>query len=100
MTRQVLPRLLDSPPRTVLNVNVPNVPPGDVRGIRPARLASFGAVQFNVVEKGEGYAKIGLSEMEAELETGTDAALVADGWATVTALSAVCQAADLEVPPA
>jgi len=100
VARQVLPRLLDSPPRTVLNVNVPNVPRGEVRGIRPARLASFGAVQFNVVEKGEGYAKIGLSEMEAELETGTDAALVADGWATLTALQAVCQAGDLEVPPA
>ncbi len=68
----------------MLNVNVPNVPLAEVRGLRPARLASFGAVQFNVVEKGEGYAKIGLSEMDAELETGTDAALVADGWATVT----------------
>ncbi|MGH9037749.1 MAG: 5'/3'-nucleotidase SurE [Acidimicrobiia bacterium] len=101
VARQVLPRLLEAPPRTVLNVNVPNVPWAEVRGLHPARLAAFGAVQFNVVEKGEGYAKIGLSEMDAELEPGTDAALVAEGWATVTALRAVCQVddLDLEVPP-
>jgi 5'/3'-nucleotidase len=69
-----------------------------VRGLRTARLATFGAVQFNVVDKGEGYAKIGLSEMDAELEPGTDAALVADGWATLTALRPVCQADDVELP--
>ncbi|MGH9039901.1 MAG: 5'/3'-nucleotidase SurE, partial [Acidimicrobiia bacterium] len=69
-----------------------------VRGLRAAHLAPFGAVQFNVVEKGEGYAKIGLSEMDAELEPGTDAALVAEGWATVTALRPVCQAEGFELP--
>ncbi|MDQ3943670.1 MAG: 5'/3'-nucleotidase SurE [Actinomycetota bacterium] len=98
VARRVLPWLLEAPPRTVVNVNVPNVPFDQVRGLRTARLATFGAVQFNVVEKGEGYAKIGLSEMDAELEPGTDAALVADGWATITALRAVCQADDVEVP--
>jgi 5'-nucleotidase len=98
VARRVLPWLLEAPPRTVLNLNVPNVPLDQVRGLRTARLATFGAVQFNVVEKGEGYAKIGLSEMDAELEPGTDAALVADGWATLTALRAVCQADDVEVP--
>jgi 5'-nucleotidase len=98
VARRVLPGLLEAPPRTVLNLNVPNVPLDQVRGLRTARLATFGAVQFNVVEKGEGYAKIGLSEMDAELEPGTDAALVADGWATLTALRAVCQADDVEVP--
>ena len=92
LARRVLPTLMESPPRTVFNLNVPNVALDEVRGLRPARLATFGAVQFNVVEKGEGYAKIGLSEMEADLEPGTDAALVADGWATLTALQAVCQA--------
>jgi 5'-nucleotidase len=98
VARRILPWLLEAPPRTVLNVNVPNVALEEVRGLRTARLAAFGAVQFNVVEKGEGYAKIGLSEMDAELEPGTDAALVAAGWATVTALRAVCQADDVEVP--
>jgi 5'-nucleotidase len=98
VARKLLPWLLEAPPRTVLNLNVPNVPLEEVRGLRTARLATFGAVQFNVVEKGEGYAKIGLSEMDADLEPGTDAALVAEGWATVTALRAVCQADDVEVP--
>lgn len=98
VARRALPRLLEAPARTVLNLNVPNVPLEEVRGLRTARLAAFGAVQFNVVEKGEGYAKIGLSEMDADLEPGTDAALVAEGWATITALRAVCQADDVEVP--
>lgn len=98
VARRVLPWLLQAPPRTVLNLNVPNVALEEVRGLRTARLATFGAVQFNVVEKGEGYAKIALSEMDAEFEPGTDAALVAEGWATVTPLRAVCQADDVDVP--
>jgi 5'-nucleotidase len=98
VARRVLPWLLEAPPRTVLNLNVPNVPLDEVRGVHTARLATFGAVQFNIVDKGEGYAKLALSEMDAELEPGTDAALVADGWATLTALRAVCQADDVELP--
>jgi 5'-nucleotidase len=82
----------------VLNVNVPNVALSELAGFSPARLASFGAVQFNVSERGEGYVKMSLSEINAELEPGTDAALLADGWATYTLLSAVCEATEVEPP--
>lgn len=98
VARRVLPWLVNAPAETVLNVNVPDVPLSEVRGLRRARLASFGAVQTNVAEKGEGYVQISMSEIEAEHEPGTDAALVAAGYATVTALRAICEAGDVEVP--
>jgi 5'-nucleotidase len=90
--RQTLPTLLDSAPGTVLNVNAPNIPLEKVRGFEPARLARFGAVQTNVAERGEGYVKVALAEIDAEYEPGTDAAFLAAGYASITALQAVCEA--------
>ena len=46
--------VLDGPPRSVLNLNVPNRSRDDVLGIRWARLAPFGEVRMAVVgEAGE-----------------------------------------------
>ena len=90
--RQTLPTLLASEPGTVLNVNAPNIPLEQVRGFEPARLARFGAVQTNVAERGEGYVKVALAEIDADYEPGTDAALLAAGYASITALQAVCEA--------
>ena len=98
MARQLLPTLLASAAGTVLNLNVPNVPPPEVRGLERARLARFGAVQTNVAERGEGYVKLALAEIDAEYEPGTDAALIAAGYATITPLTAVCEAASLPRP--
>jgi 5'-nucleotidase len=98
MARRLLPTLLASEAGTVLNLNVPNVPVAEVRGLERARLARFGAVQTNVAERGEGYVKVALAEIDAEYEPGTDAALIAAGYATVTPLTAVCEAASLRLP--
>jgi 5'-nucleotidase len=98
VARRVLPWLVEAPAGTVLNVNVPDVPVEQLRGLRRAGLASFGAVQTNVAEKGEGYVQISVSEIEAEHEPGTDAALLAAGYATVTALQPICEAGEVEVP--
>lgn len=92
MARRVLPTLLESPPGTVFNINAPNIPLEDVKGFEPARLARFGAVQTNVAERGEGYVKVALAELDTEYEPGTDAALIAAGYATITPLQAVCEA--------
>jgi 5'-nucleotidase len=92
LARRTLPVLLGAEPGTVLNVNVPNVALDDVRGFERARLARFGAVQTNVAERGEGYVKVALAEIDAEYEPGSDAALLAAGYATITPLSAVCEA--------
>lgn len=98
MARLVIPWLIDSAPGTVLNLNVPDGPSSDGRGLRRADLAGFGAVQTNVAEKGEGYVKISLSEVDAVLEPGTDVALLTEGYATITALRPVCEALDVELP--
>lgn len=95
---QVLPWLLDAPPGSVLNVNVPNVAAGEVAGLERAELARFGAVQVNVANQGGGYFELSLSDVEAEYEDGTDAAWLAAGFATVTPLLPVCSAADVDLP--
>jgi 5'-nucleotidase len=92
VARVVIPCALDAEPATVLNVNVPNVPLSELRGIRSADLARFGAVQTTVTEVGQGYVQLGYHDVEAEHEPGTDAALVAAGYATVTPLLPVCEA--------
>jgi len=84
-------------PSTILNVNVPDVPLERLCGIRTATLARFGAVQANVAEVGEGYAAIGFTEVVAEHEEGTDAALLAQGFATLTALRAPCAMTDVDL---
>ena len=98
IARRTLPVLLASEPGTVLNLNAPNVAPSEVRGFARARLARFGAVQTNVAERGEGYVKVALAEIDAQYEPGTDAALIAAGYATITPLTAVCEAGSVQLP--
>ena len=94
----LLPALLASPAGTVLNLNVPDADPNEIRGLRRAPLASFGAVQTNIVDSGHGYVQIGISEIDPYTEPDSDAALLADGWATVTALRPVCQHSEVDLP--
>ncbi|HEX2176659.1 MAG TPA: 5'/3'-nucleotidase SurE [Nocardioidaceae bacterium] len=75
-----------------LSVNVPDIPLSECKGLRAARLAAFGAVQADVGEAGEGYVTMTFSEVDEEAEPGTDAYLLAEGWATVTSLAAPCEA--------
>ncbi len=81
--------VLDAPEKTVLNVNVPNLPLGQVRGARPAALAPFGTVQAAMVSNAEGLLQLKLRTTENELDPGTDTALVAAGWVAVTCLVGV-----------
>ncbi len=97
LARQVLPALVKAPTGTVLNLNVPDVAPDAVRGLREAPLASFGAVQTNILESGKGYVVTGFSEVDVSAEPDSDAALLADGWATLTALRPVCQAGNVDL---
>ena len=90
---EVLPVLPGVPGGVVLNVNVPNVPPGRLRGIRSARLASFGAVQAIVPSAANGYLQVNVSDQRDEPEPGSDSAALADGYASVTPLRSVCEVA-------
>jgi 5'-nucleotidase len=110
---QVILALPDLPRGQVLNVNIPNVPQHLLRGIRRGRLAAFGAVQIDIIEAAEGYLQVMMSEREAaprdavpreagpgaagpgaagpEAALGTDSALLAAGYASVTPLQPVSE---------
>ena len=81
--------LVDAPAGTVLNVNVPDLPVDRLAGVRQAPLAEFGTVQAAVREPQTGPFTVQLRPTQAEPEPGTDAALLRDGWVTVTALVGV-----------
>lgn len=83
----------------VLNVNVPDTPLDKLRGIRPAALASFGAVQARVKEEGVGFVQLTYSGVEAGAEPDTDHHFLSRGWATWTVLRApVADHGGLELP--
>jgi 5'-nucleotidase len=93
----VLRGLLAAAEPMVLNLNVPDLPLDELRGLRRATLASFGAVQMTITEAGRGYVQVGVEAEQAAVEPGTDAALVAEGFATVTALRPICELDDVDL---
>ncbi len=79
----------------VLNVNIPDVPAEELRGLRSAHLAMFGAAQAQVTTP-DATETVTMSQTAAEPDPTSDAALLAAGWATVTPVMAPCEiAADL-----
>lgn len=83
----------------VLNINVPDIAADRLRGIRPATLASFGAVQARVREQGSGYVQLTYSAAEAQEEKGSDHYLLARGWSPWTLVRGpVADAGELELP--
>ena len=95
VAREVLGWLLDGPrDRVVLNTNVPDVPLTELLGITRAPLASFGAVQADIAETGEGFVTLTFSDIDVSDEPESDAALQLDGWATVTPLSGPSERTD------
>lgn len=84
--------LLDADEATVLNINIPNLALDDVGGFERATLAASGAVQATITDTGTGYVTLAYHDVDATLEAGTDAALLAAGIATFTPLRAVCEA--------
>jgi 5'-nucleotidase len=86
---------LDSTP--CLNLNVPPVAPDRFRGIAAATLAPFGAVQSTVTEAGAGWVRVRYQPSAIDHQAGTDAALLAEGYATVTPLRGIDEGSfDLE----
>ena len=97
VARQIIPQALDAPPPLTLNVNVPSGSAGELRGVRPAVLAGFGAVQTTVTEIEQGYVELTFAEIDPRGEPDSDAVLLSQGFATVTALSPVCEATDIDL---
>lgn len=83
----LLPALLTRPRGTVINVNVPNTP--EHRGLRQATLAPFGIVQTTLSDAGDQYVRLAVEDMPRQAVPGSDAALLAAGWVTVSGIEAV-----------
>ena len=72
----------------ILNLNVPDVPPARLRGLRPARLASFGAVQAQIGRGDAQHIAVTYSAETGPEEPDSDHHLLTHGWATATLLRA------------
>ncbi|MCC5952592.1 MAG: 5'/3'-nucleotidase SurE [Acidimicrobiia bacterium] len=87
--------LIDAPPRSVLNLNVPSRPFGELEGTRWTRLAAFGAVRAATAGVAEGRLQI---EVTAYGEPGdgpdlaTDQGAVRAGYASLTTLGGLAEA--------
>lgn len=81
----------DTAPR-VLNLNVPNLPLAEVRGVREAELAPYGEFWVASADVREGDVRIEFQGADHEPHPGSDAALVESGWATVTPLLGIVAA--------
>jgi 5'-nucleotidase len=103
----IVPVLAGMPPATVLNLNVPAVTPDRLAGLRHGALGTMGLIRavrpehtpepvdglpvdrtkraITLTLRGAGTEADAAAE-RAELEPDSDAALLADGWATLTPL--------------
>lgn len=81
--------LAGAPARTVLNVNVPDRPLDEVRGVRWAELAPFGTVRATLDPVGDDRLEFALVGTAVELPAESDTALVAAGYVAVTTLTGV-----------
>ena len=81
--------LVEQPPKTVLNLNVPNLPRDELRGVREASLAPFGTVRAALVESQGGGLQMELAEHGVELPADSDTTLVRSGCAALTSLVGV-----------
>lgn len=90
---EVLDRLLDAPPRSVLNLNVPGLPRTDVLGVRWARLAPFGAVRAAIADVAEGRLQFELrADASHAPAPDTDQGTVEAGYAALTTLVGIAEA--------
>lgn len=87
----VVERLLEAPPRTTLNLNVPAVPPDRPPRLQWARLAPFGAVRSAMTGAEEGRLQFELVATDEELRADTDTAMLRRGVATLTALGGIAE---------
>jgi 5'-nucleotidase len=78
--------LVDQPAKTVLNLNVPNLPLDELRGVRWARLAPFGTARAHLVESPSGALQMELRPHGEVLPADSDTALVREGYAAITSI--------------
>jgi 5'-nucleotidase len=98
---EVLDLLFEAPPRSVLNLNVPALSRAEIKGLRWARLAAFGAVRAAISQiEADGKLQIELRATDEVLPPDTDTALCDAGYATLTTIVGIAEAwpTELSVP--
>lgn len=84
---ETVPFLMSLERGSVVNLNIPNT--REHRGVREAPLAPFGIVQTTLSERGEKYIRLAVEDLPNVPEPGTDAALLAEGYVTLTGIESV-----------
>ncbi|MCU1373367.1 MAG: Survival protein SurE [Actinomycetia bacterium] len=85
--------LVTQPAKTVVNLNAPNLPLSEVRGVRWGELAIFGSVRTALIESQGGRLQMEWVGRRDEHPEHTDAGLVDRGYASLTLLTGVQAAA-------
>jgi 5'-nucleotidase len=98
LARTLLGWLSGAPPRTVLNLNVPDRPPAGVAGLRQATLGEFGQARMTVAETGDGFVRTAVVRTGERVVPGTDLAWLAEGYATVSAIRPPAETTDVHIP--
>jgi 5'-nucleotidase len=83
---QALDVLASAPPSTTLNLNVPPTVPTELRW---ATLDRFGSFRVAVAERAESWVQMEYRSTGAELDPESDTALLAAGFATLTAIEGI-----------
>ncbi|MFF5290434.1 5'/3'-nucleotidase SurE [Paractinoplanes globisporus] len=89
-------RAAGAAPGVALNLNVPNRPSAPV--VRPATLAAFGRVQIALLESGDDFVHTDFLRSREEPAPGSDLALLAEGYATLTPVRPPAEASEAAVP--
>lgn len=79
--------VVGQPELTVLNVNVPAVPPGRVRGARWAKIDEFGHFNVASLEEEGTVLDLGVRDRTTGTDPECDTALCLEGYVTLTLLS-------------
>jgi 5'-nucleotidase len=91
LAAQVIDLLGEAGPGTVLNLNVPDLPAGELGGIRRAALAGEGKMHGRVDRLDGGHLGVRMIDPVTAAEPDSDVALLAAGHPTVTALRSVAE---------
>ena len=86
VTVEVLPTVIDGPERGALNLNVPAVPRGQLRGIRWAEVAKFNGQKSAVNKVEDGRIHFHMVDSEDDPHEFSDLATVRDRFAAITSL--------------
>jgi 5'-nucleotidase len=76
---------------TVLNLNVPALPPDRVPGLRWATLDRFGRVRVALGATSESWLQMEYQATDTALDPGCDTALLEQGYATITAIEGIAE---------